>query len=220
MTSTIDDTCRSCRTTPQEGVRTGQGSAHDDAVPGGAVSRHRHSRRHFRGAASAGDRPTPTLEVLLLTGADTRAADNPDAQYLAQRNQHGSGTTDERVRPANPASSALAAEQEGMPDGNSSEYREAVAGQRSTEILSSRGRAQRGRIPQRRAATGATGTKRRWRCRRPRRSPIATNATDDTLRLRGRRADGTYEVHAEYARTRSSRPIWMPGDARSSGSAR
>ena len=53
------------------------------------------------------DRPTPTLEVLLLTGDDTRAADNPSAQYLAQRSQQGSGTTDERVRPANPASSAL-----------------------------------------------------------------------------------------------------------------
>src|SRR5690606_30426993 len=57
------------------------------------------------------ERPLPTLEVLLLTGADTRAADNLSAQYLAQRNQEGSGTTDERVRPANPASSLLRSEE-------------------------------------------------------------------------------------------------------------
>src|SRR5262245_14899711 len=72
------------------------------------------------------NRPTPTLEVLLLTGDDTRAADNPTAQYLAQRSQQGSGTTDERVRPANPASSVLPAQQAGISDGNSTEYREAI----------------------------------------------------------------------------------------------
>src|SRR5687767_7437267 len=65
-------------------------------------------------APRGGGSPTPTLEVLLLTGPDLKAADNPTAQYLAQRNQVGTGTTDERVRPANPASSALAAEQDGL----------------------------------------------------------------------------------------------------------
>lgn len=138
-------------------------------------------------------KPAQTLDVLLLTGEDTRAADNVSAQYLAQRNQQGSGTTDEHVRPANPASSAIAAQQAGIPDGNSSEYREAVAGQQSAEILSSRSDlseveyrsgedqpAQQAEAPLALAPT------------MPR--PIATNATDDTLRLRGRRADGTYEV--------------------------
>ena len=139
------------------------------------------------------DSPTPTLEVLLLTSNDTRAADNLDAQYLAQRSQVGSGTTDERVRPANPASSALAAEQEGIPEGNSDEYREAVAGQRSTEIVSSRSDrseveyrsgddkpAQQAEVPL--ALSAAT----------PR--PILTSATDDTLRLRGKRIDGATEI--------------------------
>ena len=46
--------------------------------------------------------PAPSIEVLLVTGEDTRAADNLGAQYLAQRNQQGSGTTDEHVRPSNP----------------------------------------------------------------------------------------------------------------------
>jgi protein TonB len=139
------------------------------------------------------EKPAQTLDVLLLTGEDTRAADNLGAQYLAQRSQQGSGTTDEHVRPANPASSAIAAQQAGIPDGNSSEYREAVAGKQSAEILSSRSEhseveyrsgedrpAQQAEAPLALAPTT------------PR--PIATNATDETLRLRGRRADGTFEV--------------------------
>jgi protein TonB len=139
------------------------------------------------------DKGTPTLEVLLLTGDDTRAADNPNAQYLAQRSQQGSGTTDERVRPANPASSAIPAQQQGVPDGNSSEYREALAGQRSTEILSSRsdrsdvnfrsGENQPAQQAQAPMALSPTAPR-----------PIATNATDQTLRLRGKRADGSFEV--------------------------
>lgn len=146
-------------------------------------------------------RPTPTLEVLLLPPDATRAADNPDAQYLAQRSQKGSGTTSERVRPANPASSALSAQQAGIPDGNSSEYREAVTGKPSTEILSSRSDrnevehrsgedrpAQHAQAPLALAPTPPL--------------PIATNATDQTLRLRGKRPDGAFEV---VPNTRESR---------------
>jgi periplasmic protein TonB len=138
-------------------------------------------------------KPTQTLDVLLLTGDDTRAADNLNAQYLAQRNQQGSGTTDEHVRPANPASSAIAAQQAGIPDGNSTEYREEVEGQQSAEILSSRSakseveyRSGEDRPVQQAEAPLALAPT------TPR--PIATNATDDTLRLRGKRADGTFEV--------------------------
>jgi periplasmic protein TonB len=153
------------------------------------------------GIPDRSDRPTPTLEVLLLTGADTRAADNPDAQYLAQRNQQGSGTTDQRVRPANPASSALVAQQAGVAEGNSSEYRERVAGQRSAEVLSARGDrsevdyrsgeeqpSQEAQVP---LALSPTAPR-----------PIATNATDQTLRLRGHRRDGKEEV---LPNTRASR---------------
>lgn len=139
------------------------------------------------------DRKLPTLEVLLLTGADTRAADNLSAQYLAQRNQQGSGTTEERVRPANPASSMLEAQQAGVADGNSTEFRERVAGQQSKEIISSR--SDRSEVEYRsgedtptqeaQAPIALTQTTPR---------PIATHATDTTLRLRGLKADGTYEV--------------------------
>jgi periplasmic protein TonB len=145
--------------------------------------------------------PAATIEVLLVTGDDTRAADNLDAQYLAQRSQQGSGTTDEHVRPANPASSAIAAQQAGIADGNSNEYREAVSGKQSAEILSSRSErseveyrsgedrpAQQAQAPLALAPTT------------PR--PIATNATDETLRLRGKVADGSFEV---IPNTRESR---------------
>jgi periplasmic protein TonB len=143
-------------------------------------------------APRSGAPPTPTLEVLILTGADVKAADNPSAQYLAQRNQVGTGTTDERVRPANPASSPLAADQEGLPEGNGAQYREAVSGQRATEFVTSRSDrsdvsfrsgddrpAQEAEAPRALAQTSP--------------SPIATNATDNMLRLRGRQ-DGKYEV--------------------------
>lgn len=146
------------------------------------------------------DRPIPTLEVLLLTREDTRAADNPNAQYLAQRSQQGSGTTDERVRPANPASSMLAAQQAGVADGNSSEYRDAVAGKRSTEILSSR--SDRSEVEYRSGEDLPAQTAQAPLALSPTAPrPIATNA-DETLRLRGRRADGTFEV---IPNTRESR---------------
>lgn len=142
---------------------------------------------------SGDEQPTPTLEVLLLTSNDTRAADNLDAQYLAQRSQEGSGTTDERVRPANPATSALAALQAGVPDGNSDEYREAVSGQRSTEILSSR--SDRSEVEYRSGEdkpSQQTEVPMALSPTAPR--PIATSATDDTLRLRGKRIDGAEEI--------------------------
>ncbi len=136
--------------------------------------------------------PTPTLEVLILTGPDVKAADNPTAQYLAQRNQVGTGTTRERVRAANPASSPVPTSQEGVPDGNGAEYREAVMGERATEYISSRSDrtevafrsgedrpAQTAEAPRALAQTAP--------------SPIATSATDNMLRLRGRE-DGQYEV--------------------------
>jgi protein TonB len=137
--------------------------------------------------------PTPTLEVLLLTSNDTRAADNPDAQYLAQRSQEGAGTTDERVRPANPASTALMAEQAGLPDGNSDRFKEAVAGQKSTEVISSR--SDRSEVEYR---SGVNEPQQQSEVplslspTAPR--PITTSATELRLVLRGKRPDGTTEI--------------------------
>lgn len=136
--------------------------------------------------------PTPTLEVLLLTGGDTRAADNASAQYLAQRNQVGTGTTDAAVRPANPASSTLPVQQEGMVDGSGTEYREATQGQKSTEFVTSR--SDRSEVSYRSGEnTPAQAAETPMALAPTAPSPIATNATDTSLRLRGRQ-DGKYEV--------------------------
>ena len=138
--------------------------------------------------------PAPTLEVLLADrrgharGRQPRRAIPRAAQSARQRD-------DRRARAAGESRLVRARrpQQAGIADGNSSEYREAVAGQAVRGILSSRSErseveyrsgddrpAQEAQAPLALAPTT------------PR--PIATNATDDTLRLRGRRADGTYEV--------------------------
>jgi protein TonB len=136
---------------------------------------------------------TQTIDVLLVTADDTRAADNPDAQYLAQVNRQGSGTTEEQVRPANPTSSPVMADLDGVPDGNSDQYKEAVRGQKSTEIISSRSNrseveyrsgdnhpSQQAEVP---LALSPTAPR-----------PIATSATDTSLVLRGKRMDGATEI--------------------------
>jgi protein TonB len=146
------------------------------------------------------DTPTPTLEVLLLTNADVQAADNLSAQYLAQRNQEGSGTTDERVRPANPASSPVSLQQAGVAEGNSSESREAVPGAPSTELLSSRS--------DRSDVSFRSGEQQPEEAQTPLAlaptppSPIATNTVDQTLQLRGLKPDGRVEI---VPNTRASR---------------
>jgi protein TonB len=139
------------------------------------------------------EQPTPTLEVLLVTGADTRAADNPNAQYLAQRNQEGSGTTDERVRPSNPQSSPIPAQQDGIANGNSTDYREAVAGQHSTEFIASR--SDQAQVDYRSGENDPANEAQAPIALSPTTlRPIETNATDQTLRLRGKKADGVFEV--------------------------
>jgi protein TonB len=136
--------------------------------------------------------PTPTLEVLLLTTSDLKEVDNASAQYLAQRNQLGSGTTDERVRPANPASSPVSMSQDGVPEGNSTESREAAAGSPSTELLSSR--SDRSEVSFRSGEPQPQEAQTPLALAPTPPSPIATNAVDKTLQLRGLRPDGRVEI--------------------------
>ena len=141
---------------------------------------------------SAGPQPMPTMKVLLVTGPDAKAPDNPSAEYLAQRNQIGTGTTDEEVAPANPATSLLPMQQQGVADGTGMEYREAVAGQKSTEFISSR--SDRSEVSFRSGENQPAAQAETPLALAPTApSPISTNATDTALRLRGRQ-DGQYEV--------------------------
>lgn len=139
------------------------------------------------------NQPIQTIDVVIVPPDGTREADNPDAQYLAQVNRRGGGTTEEQVRPANPASSPLQADLDGVPDGNSDQYKEAVSGQKSTEIISSK--SDRSEVeyrsgdnnPSQQAETPLSLSPTAPR-------PITTSATDTSLVLRGKRPDGTTEI--------------------------
>ncbi|HSN71549.1 MAG TPA: TonB family protein [Steroidobacteraceae bacterium] len=82
--------------------------------------------------------PVPTIEVLLLGGPASPDAENPEAQYLADRTQEGGGTTDDRVRPASPESSRLPVPVEGTPDGDGLERRDPSEVAPTSEVLKSR----------------------------------------------------------------------------------
>lgn len=127
----------------------------------------------------------PTLEVLLLTDNSPSREANPDAVYLAQRSQVGNGTTQKRERAANPASSPMAAMNNGAADGNSLEFAQALTGRATVEVISSRAE---------HAATAfQSGTDLPTRTNETPLSlsptppnPITTSLLDDVLRLRGK----------------------------------
>jgi periplasmic protein TonB len=83
---------------------------------------------------------TPSLEVILLSDQRNDDGLNPDAAYLAQRNQKGSGTTDEIVRPSSAAASPLPAYLAGIADGNGVDWQRALTGSPSVDIVTSRSR--------------------------------------------------------------------------------
>jgi len=130
------------------------------------------------------ERTAPTLEVLLLASGVNDPA-NPDGRYLAERNQAGAGTTAENARAASPESSMFPAAIEGRAQGSGVEYKEAVSGSRTAEVLSSRstradvtlqsGREQPARESETPIALVPT---------RP--SPVVASASDEALRLQGK----------------------------------
>lgn len=69
-------------------------------------------------APSPDERPLPTLEVLLVPEGPSED-DNPQASYIASRDQHGSGTSRDRQRTSLPESSATLIENRGEPLGES-----------------------------------------------------------------------------------------------------
>jgi protein TonB len=88
-------------------------------------------------APSAAENSLPTLEVLLVSEGPAEP-DNPNASYIAQRNQHGSGTGRDRHRTSLPESSASLLENEGMPEGDSLDSKASTETTGGTQLLSSR----------------------------------------------------------------------------------
>jgi periplasmic protein TonB len=68
------------------------------------------------GGKSSGDE-APALEVVLVNDQAPSVAQNPNAQYLSERSQRGSGNTLKRERALIPKSSLMAVERSGIPGG-------------------------------------------------------------------------------------------------------
>ena len=69
------------------------------------------------GGKSDGDE-APALEVVLVNDQAPSVAQNPNAQYLSERNQQGSGNTLKRERALIPKSSLMPVERSGIPSGD------------------------------------------------------------------------------------------------------
>jgi protein TonB len=59
----------------------------------------------------------PTLEVLLISNRVPESPENPDADYLSQRSQEGSGNTLSQRRAESPQSSLVPIDNPGIPQG-------------------------------------------------------------------------------------------------------
>jgi len=79
----------------------------------------------------------PTLEVILVSNDLPESASNPDADYLAQRSQQGSGTTTDRLRAASPRSALVPIDNPGIPEGEALTDRATGAQRGDVELLSS-----------------------------------------------------------------------------------
>jgi protein TonB len=90
------------------------------------------------GVPDSSDRGAPAVEVLLLTEPGANDELNPEAAYLAQRNQRGSGTTQAEVKPGSPVASLLPTNLAGLPDGNGVEWHEALMGAPAVDLIASR----------------------------------------------------------------------------------
>ena len=88
-------------------------------------------------AATDDERSAPGLEVLLVSDEVPQADRNPDATYLAQRTQLGSGNTKKHVRPHNRASTVPRSQHAGRPEGDSLAAQGDVAVSHEERLLTS-----------------------------------------------------------------------------------
>jgi len=86
-------------------------------------------------AAAEDKGSAPGLEVLLVSDEVPEADKNPDATYLAQRTQLGSGNTRKHVKPHNRASAVPTLKHEGSPDGDALASNGDMAGTHEERVL-------------------------------------------------------------------------------------
>ena len=85
----------------------------------------------------------PALEVVLVSDQAPPVAKNPNAAYLAQRSQRGSGNTLKRERALIPRSSLMAAQRPGIPDGEGVSAQQSGSDLGDDEVVATRGPAPR-----------------------------------------------------------------------------
>jgi len=95
----------------------------------------------FTSGALTDDHGVPTMEVLLAPDDLPETRPNDKADYLAQRDQQGSGNLDKRERPTSPRSSLLPFNNPGIADGNSLQMHRAGADQGNEDLVATRARA-------------------------------------------------------------------------------
>jgi protein TonB len=87
-------------------------------------------------APASDERPLPTLEVLLVPDGEVEEP-NPEASYIAERDQRGSGTTRDRLRTSLPEASARMLEHAGETDGAAFTVPSASSVQGGSRVLAS-----------------------------------------------------------------------------------
>ncbi len=137
-------------------------------------------------APASDERPLPTLEVLLVADGPTEDP-NPEASYIASRDQRGAGTTREPLRTSLPEASARLLEHEGETRGEAFTPPSSATAQGASRVLTTS--TQRGRqVPTgdelQRSESAAVPIESR---------PLPTvgvnaSAADEALRLRGEAA--------------------------------
>lgn len=94
------------------------------------------------GSKSSGN-DAPGLEVILVNDQAPSVAQNPNAQYLSQRSQRGSGNTLENERALIPKSSLMPVERPGVPSGDGLAAQQAGTDAGDEELIATHRPAQR-----------------------------------------------------------------------------
>jgi periplasmic protein TonB len=139
--------------------------------------------------AAAGDKKgAPGLEVLLVSDELPTADQNPDATYLAQRTQVGSGNTQESVAPHNRATAVPVPRHDGTAEGNSLDEHGDLAGSKDERVLTSSGWSTTVRYLADAGTTGAVSDRPLLVESSPEAQPGPTDE-DDNLELKGPKRD-------------------------------
>jgi protein TonB len=91
----------------------------------------------------SGGNDAPALEVILVNDQAPSVAANPNAQYLSERSQRGSGNTLKRERALIPKSSLMPVERSGIPSGAGLAAQQAGANTGDEELISTQQPAQK-----------------------------------------------------------------------------